>query len=539
LNVGPLPTAVVRSVADSALSISQKSFARALGNLLSRSLVRRVDRETFEVHLLVGAATLQWSSTPDELLHACADAAAREVAVALGDADDISAHVDRRPLADFGQELALSPRHAAGGAHELLLLRTLGRFMHVEARYTEALALERRAVALAGERFDDDPRGALTAQLNLGLTLHHAGAPGAEEVVRTALDRLEGLYGSDDIDVLTAKHNLAGWSRANEAEARELGLQVFEARRRLLGADHPHTLFSLHSLLAFDVLPDPYEDFEAAYEDLIARRTAVLGPDHTATLTSTSNFVERLVRLGKPAAALPLGRRLVERRAALYGADHVATLLAKSRLVIALSALPDPPLDELETLARDLETTLASFPGPAQDFARAVDAVSTAGVALPRCGQAGLAVPLLEHALPTVVERLGPDDRRTLVLEHNLAAALAVRGDLEDARGRFEDLSERMRQLLGPDDRLVLRAERQQALVAARLGLLSKALDEQLRLAGLWEERAGSESPEVAEALGDVADTLDLCGETARARDYRARQEQAAAAAGARLAGWV
>jgi tetratricopeptide (TPR) repeat protein len=539
LNVGPLPTGVVRAVAKAVMGVRAQSFSYAIGMLLSRSLARRVDSETVEVHALVAAAALEWNTTSEATQHACYDAAAVELVAELGDIEDIGTHAETRRLATFGEALALSPRHGGDDRQEGALLHSLGRFMHVEARFNEAIILERRAAALAGKRFQEDPRGALNAQLNLGLTLHNAGAAEGEELVRAALSQLEAQFGPEDLDVLTAKHNLASWSRSTE-DARVLGRQVFEARRRLLGPDHPHTLFSLHTLLSVDVLPEPYTDFEAAYRDLIARRTKVLGPDHTTTLTSVTNFVERLVRLDRPDAAVPLGRLLVERRAALYGVDHPATLRAKSVLLLALSALPVSPMTEISTLAQDLEAALEVLrPYEEVYVLGAIDGLSNGCVALQRHGRADLAVHLAGRALPKVVNRLGPTDRRTLILEHNLAAAFAARGDLEVAHDQFEDILERMRQSLDANDRLMLRAQRQQSLIEARLGRFPEALDEQIRLAQLWEDRAGSASAELAEALGDIADTLERAGETSRADDYRERQHAIASATEAASANWV
>ena len=538
LSVGPLPASVIQRVVERIGDMSSRAFTRALGTLLSRSLVRRIDGEAFEVHPLMAAATLQWQSASENYRESCVEAAAGEVVSALGDVDDISSHANQWRTAAFGQALALSPHHTSDGEDKLALLRTLGRYMHVERRMDEAVVLERLAAAMAAERSAQDPRGALTAQLNLGLSLQHAGDPSSDDVVRDALQQLEARFGPDDLDVLTAKHNLSAWSRTNEAETRELAVQVFNTRRRLLGMDHPHTLFSLHSLLSHDDLPDIYPDFVSAYEDLIERRTRVVGADHGTTLTSISNFVERLVRIGRPRPALPLARRLVDRRSALYGADHAATLAAKERLFLVLAALPEPPWAEIETLADELERGLAALVHGSQ-FRVAAQALSNAALVLLQSGRASLSVVILERALPVVADRLGPTDRTTYLLEHNLAAAVAAVGNLDQASRRFDRLLERIQESLDGDDRLVLRARRQQSIVKARLGEHAGALQQQLWLVEVWEARAGPTSAELAEALGDVAETFDLAGDTSRAAQFRRRQKDVAAATQSRSPNWV
>lgn len=523
LNVGPLPTAVIRPVTAAITDVPASAFSRALGTLLSRSLVRRVDSETFELHGLVASATLQWTMTSDAERRDCGASAEYFALNALGDVEDIGTHGAVQRIARFAEGLALSASHGGGGIYEVPLLRSLGRFMHVEERYDEAIALERRGAALAAELSEEDPRTALAAQLNLALSLHHAGSPDAKALVHDAIGQLEARFGADDLDVLTAKHNLAGWS--TDSEAKTLGKQVYDARRRLLGDNHPHTLFSLHSLLTQELVPERYTDSVAAYEDLIARRSTTLGADHTTTLTSIAMFVTHLTSLGRGSDAVPLARRLAERRAALYGPDHPRTLAAKGNLMMALASLDEAPHEEIGALAHELGAFIGDVSAtPHGDLESVISNLSNVSVFLQKSGAADVAVRLLEAARPRVVAYLGPSAPMTLLFEHNRAAALAADGQLDAARDSFTELLERMRETRGSDDPLVLRAQRQQAIIAVGLGETSHGLDQQKRLAHIWENRAGPSSPELAEALGDIADTLARAGKPELARQFRERQ---------------
>ena len=87
-----------------------------------------------------------------------------------------------------------------------------------------------------------------------------------------------------------------------------------------------------------------------------------------------------------------------------------------------------------------------------------------------------------------------------------------------------------MQTALGPDHRLTLPAQRQQALLVARLGSPADALEPQLTLATTWQSQSGPASPEYSEALGDIAATYDLLGQPDDARRYRAMQQQTGAA---------
>jgi tetratricopeptide (TPR) repeat protein len=284
-------------------------------------------------------------------------------------------------------------------------------------------------------------------------------------------------------------------------------------------------------------VPPPYRDAVAAYEDLIARRTRLLGEDHTTTLTSMSNYTELLLRLGKPEAALPWARKAFQRRTALYGPDHSATLTARGRLLQTLSSLPAPPIQEIHELAEDMRRYAASAASTTEPARLA--SLATAGEMLRRSGHPELAVEVLRGAQRIAAATLDPNDSSALLIEHNLAAALVAQGEPATAKATFDELVPRMQTALGPDHRLTLRARRQQALLLARLGSPAEALGPQLTLATEWQAQCGPASPEYAEALGDIAASYDLLGQPDDARRYRAMQQQTGAADNAYGAGHV
>jgi tetratricopeptide (TPR) repeat protein len=524
LNVAPLPLKVIWPVVQSAAGLPDAALRPTLGMLLSRSLARGIDADTIEVHGLIADTTLRYLQDRAGFVAGCVLAAGRRIAQELGDMEDIRTHKASQRIAAFGQVLA---EHSAdlGGDHTVGVgaLRSIGRFLHVEHRYREAAEIERRAAAEALQTLGPQDRITLAAQGDLGISLAHSGRnTEALDLLQHCAETLERCFGPEDIDTLTIKHNLAGQLQPVDLQAaRKLRLEVYETRLRVLGPDHEHTLFSLHTLLSHNVVPPPHRDSVAAYEDLIARRTRLQGEDHTTTLTSMSNYTERLLTLGKPEAALPWARKAFERRSALYGPDHDVTLTARGRLLETLSALPAPPAQEIRQLAEEMQRYAASavsFADPGR--------LATAGETLRRSGHPELAVEVLRGAQKSAAATLDPNDRNALLIEHNLAAALAAQGEPATAKAAFDELVPRIQNALGPDHRLTLRARRQQALLLAALGSPAGALEPQLTLASTWQAQCGTASPEYSEALGDIAATYDLLGQPDDARRYRAMQQQ-------------
>ena len=415
-------------------------------------------------------------------------------------------------------------------------LSKVARFLHVEHRYREAAEIERRIVSLAVKLLGPEHRITLQRQCDLAVSLAHCGRKQeARDLLQHCAATQERCSGPEDIDTLTSKHNLAiQLGGVDPAAARTLALDVYRTRLRVFGPDHEQTLFSFHSLLSYDVVPPPYHDQVTAYQDLIARRTRLLGEDYTTTLTSMINYAELLVRSGDPQSALPWARKVLERRLELYGPEHGATLSARSILLRALSNLPAPPAEEMRVLIEDIQRYAS-----AATAGTGLEDLSTAGEFIRRSGNPGLAVEVLRIAQRIAKEMVDPSDRSALLVEHNLAAALAAHGEPDTAKAMFDELIPRMQSALGAEHRLTLRARRQQALLLARLGSPSDALERQLSLATTWQTQRGAASPEYAEALGDIAATYDHLGRPDDARRYRVMQQQTGAADNIGAAGFV
>jgi hypothetical protein len=536
LNVAPLPLKIIWPVVQSTARLPSAALRPSLGMLLSRSLARVVDPDTIEVHGLVADAVLRYLQDRADFVTACAAEAGGHIVDQLGDVEDIRTHRANQRIAAFGQALAQHSHDRGGHAFKMEVLRRLGRFLHVEHRYSEAAEIERRAVSEAISTLGQQARDTLTAQSDLGISLAHSGqSQEARDLLRQCVEMFEQCFGPDDIDTLTVKHNLAiELFGVDEAAARKLALEVYQTRLRVLGPDHEHTLFSLHTLLSHDVVPPPYHDPAAAWQDLIARRTRLLGEDHTTTLTSMSQYVRYLIGQRDPESALPWARKVLERRTALYGADNDATLTARTRLLLGLSALPTPPAEEIRALTEDIQryaTSATENP--------TIESLSTAGEVLRRSGHPEQAVAVLRTAQRISAATLDPRELGALLVEHNLAAAVAAQGEPAAAKATFDELIPKMQSALGAEHRLTLRARRQQALLLAKLGSPADALERQLSLATTWQAQCGAASPEYAEALGDIAATYELLARPEDVRRYRALQQQTGTAGNLGTAGHI
>jgi tetratricopeptide (TPR) repeat protein len=532
LKVTPIPTQVISRLTGEV--DGKAGTRRSLGQLLSMSLLRAVDDDSVELHGLVAEAVLGHVEGPEHFTKRCVHDASLLLAPDLGDVEDITTHLPNSRLAAFGLSLALRSSAYVEAVFDTAALRCIGRFLHVEGRYLEAVEIERRAVMQSAAEQGADSRAALTSRADLALSLAHLGR------IREATERLEELavilnsrYGANDIDTLTIMHNLSSsLVRSDVGRARALGLDVYQRRVEVLGREDSHTLFSLHTLLSMDVVPPEFESASAAYRELIDLRCRTLGENHTTTLTSIMNFSQRLLRQEDPAAAEPWARKALAGRSSYYGPLHPSTLTAKVCLLSVLVSLPDPRKEEIDSLIGELGESATS-----KDAEKHVPALTMAGEALRRAGRVDDAIPILRVAERLARQGFEPEGLNALLATHNLGGALADAGEVSAAGDLFDQLIPRMESSLGRENRLTMRARRQQALIAGRTGHVDDSLQRLQSLSGHWLMSSGATSPEYAETLADLANAYGAIGRQDLEQHYRKLQQETGAAG--RDAGYV
>ena len=260
----------------------------------------------------------------------------------------------------------------------------------------------------------------------------------AEAVLGTITSEEVALEGAN---VVAQAYDSAG--RLGEAIA--LYEQVLADRIRVLGPDHPDTLSSHNNLAYAYISVGRLADAIALYEQTDADSVRVLGPDHPDTFVSRNNlaFVYELV--GRFDEAITLRRQTLDDCVRIFGEEHAETLASRSYLARAFRA----------------------------------------------AGRLDEAIPLYEEVLAERMRILGADHPDTLTSRSNLAYAYRSAGRLTDAMALYEEvLAERMR-ILGADhpDTLISRYNLAHAYwEAGRLGkaitLFEEVLADQLRVLG-------------------------------------------------------
>jgi tetratricopeptide (TPR) repeat protein len=284
------------------------------------------------------------------------------------------------------------------------LLGRAGFYLWVQARHTDAKALEERALAIDEAAYGPDHPNVASRLNNLALTLQALGQPeAARPLQERALAIDEAAHRPDHPDVAIRLNNLAQILQdlGQLEAARPLQERALAIDETAHGPDHPDVARDLSNLAA--ILKDLGQP-EAArplQERALAIHEAAYGPDHPDVATDVNNLAQILQDRGQPEAARPLQERALAIDEAAYGPDHPRVAADVNNLALILRALGQPeaarPLQE-RALAIDEAAHGPHHPSLARDL-------NNLATILRDLGQPEAARPLQERALAITESR--------------------------------------------------------------------------------------------------------------------------------------
>ena len=270
-------------------------------------------------------------------------------------------------------------------------------------------------------------------------------APGSWGVFALLLPHAQAAF-TDDSDGMQTITSYLGYS-GNYAAARDLCQKVFDARVRVLGAEHPATLIAHASLAYWIGLAGDAAAARSEYAALVPVEERVLGAEHLETLIARGNLARFTGLAGDAAGARDQFAALVPVEERVLGAEHQDTLIDRANLAAYTAEAGDAaggrdqfaalvPVEERVLGAEHPETltgraNLAGWTGRAGDAAGARD-------------QFAALVPVEEHVL-------GAEHPDTLTARANLAGWTGEAGDAAGARDQFAALVPVFERVLGAE----------------------------------------------------------------------------------------
>jgi len=151
-----------------------------------------------------------------------------------------------------------------------------------------------------------------------------------EEVFQTR----KRMLGAEHPDTLTSMNNLSVIYKhqGRWKEAEELDVQVMETRKRVLGEEHPDTLTSMANLASTFWNQRRWKEAEELGVQVIETFKRVLGEEHPDTLTSMANLASTYRDQGRWKEVEELEVRVMETFKRVLGEEHPSTLTTMNNL---------------------------------------------------------------------------------------------------------------------------------------------------------------------------------------------------------------
>jgi tetratricopeptide (TPR) repeat protein len=296
------------------------------------------------------------------------------------------------------------------------------------------------------------------------------------------LDRRQKILGPEHPATLWAIGDLA-WNLEQLGDlsgAAARFSELAEARTATIGPDEPDTVWTLQGLTRVLSKLEAHDDARRAYARLYETQDRRLGPEAEETIDAMRGLAWEQGKVGDLEAAKSTWKQLVGIHEQLHGSRDERTLDAMAGLAGALDAL------EEDEQARILSERVA---GP------------------------------LGRLYASSTEALGPDDPRTLTLGHDLGLTLERLGQCEAARVTYQTALEGHIRVQGKRGRAAADLHGHLGDIARKLGDPAAAHAHYGEALTIMRKQPGPEDPDTLELVSHDASALMELGKKIAARN--------------------
>ena len=291
----------------------------------------------------------------------------------------------------------------------------------------------------------------------------------------------------DGLRVVATTTNEYGWKNQSWDQikigvfSREDSIEFYEQmlaeREWVLGPDHPYTLTARNNLAGAYKSAGRLAEAVELFEQVLAEYERVLGSDHPDTLAARNNLAGAYYSVGRFGEAIELLGRVLADRVRVLGPDHPDTLTTRNNLAFAYHSAGrfDEAIELYERVLAEQERVL----GP--DHPDTLTVRNNLAFAYHSAGRFDEAIELFERVLADQERVLGPDHPGTLTTRNSLAGAYEDVGRFGEAIELFERVLADQERVLGPDHPDTLNARDNLALAYDAVGRLAEAIN-------VWEE---------------------------------------------------
>ena len=285
-------------------------------------------------------------------------------------------------------------------------------------------------------------------------------------------------------------HEKFGWllqEQGYSSEAKELQVQVLNARKRVLGLEHPDTIRAMANLATMYGSLGKYIEAEKLEKQVLEASIKILGVEHPDTIIAMASLASINGRLGKYIQAEKLKMKVLEANIRVLGAEHPDTILAMGNLAATYDSLGKyNEAEKLEKQVLDARNRIlgSEHPGTILAMANLASTYDTLGKYIE-------AMTLKMQVLNARNRIFGPEHPDTVLAIANLAVSYATLGHYNEAEKMEEQVLDARNRILGVEHPHTIAAMENLAATYGSLGkyleaekLQKKVLDAKNRLLG-------------------------------------------------------
>lgn len=271
----------------------------------------------------------------------------------------------------------------------------------------------------------------------------------SQRLLVQAVEIYQSILGAENLDTLSAMHNLASTYQKQGRHADAAGIQeeVLGKWRTIFGEEHPNTLRAMNNLARTYVVQGRHEDAARIQEEVLEKGIRILGKDQLDTLTAMNNLAWTYMEQGKYAEAVTIQEEVLEKRRRILGEEHTDTLGAMNNLAwtyVEQGKYGDAVTFQEEVLEKGKKILGKEHPDT-------LTAMSNLAWTYVELGRHRDAAAIQEEVLEKRRKILGEEHPDTLTAMSNLAWTYMEQGRHADAAKFQEDVLEKRKRILGEE----------------------------------------------------------------------------------------
>ncbi|KAF4895134.1 Kinesin light chain [Colletotrichum fructicola] len=327
----------------------------------------------------------------------------------------------------------------------------------------------------------------------------------AEVLGEEAAQARRSVLGPDHPSTLTSMANLASTYRnqGRWEEAEKLEVEVMEMSKTKLGADHPSTLSSMANLASTFWNQGRWEEAEKLEVEVMETSKTKLGADHPSTLTSMANLASTYRNQGRWEEAEKLFVEVMETSKTKLGVNHPSTLTSMNNL--ASTFWNQGRWEEAEKLLVEVMETSKTKLGA--DHPSTLSSMANLASTFWNQGWWEEAEKLFVEVMETSKTKLGVNHPSTLTSMNNLASTFWNQGRWEEAEKLLVEVMETSKTKLGADHPSTLSSMANLASTFWNQGRWEEAEKLDVEVMEMSKTKLGADHPSTLTSMANLAST--------------------------------